>query len=52
MFTLLGVLEKLNTYSCINKTNFGCLLIKGCRCIKCNQNDTREDISKRFRKTY
>ena len=52
MFTLLDVLEKSNISSCIYKSNFGCLLINQCKCIKYKQNDSREDISKRFRKTY
>jgi len=34
MYILLDVLKKLNTYSCINKTTFGCLLLKDCKCDK------------------
>ena len=52
MFTLLGVLKKSNTYNCIYKTSFGCLLINQCKCIKYNQNDKWEDTSKHFRKIY
>jgi hypothetical protein len=46
IYTLLELLKKSNISSCIYRTNFGCLLIDGCKCDKINTYGGREVISK------